>query len=428
MFASEPSIEKGYRDLSSIIITLLEHWTIVLGATLLFAVGGLVIRLLIAPTYEATAELVTRMSGTADDDQSASFTTADLQRMATTDMVLEQALDDLPHDSFDREVTLGELRSMIRAEVSSDPGVLNLSIVSPEPELASALVGAWANAVVEHIGQLMETIELGLGEQVEVSQRRVRQLDQALSQFYAESQLTPLQLQLEGQREFLTAQQQQHNDLTVLSQNIETLRFKLSNEPSDTSTSEIDQIVALGLELQTFDLLGARTGSVIAPNRPDIMTLPGVENVTTSPENRVLLPPQGGAMLQLELPLTILNVEQLTADLAIMQGVVDEKLRINQEQLDSLVRNIATLEAEILALEAQRSTLLIDRDLEIANYQVLKQQLLLFEHAPAQLPLVEVAGLPGQSMSQGLSAIEATIAGALLGLILGATGVLVVKA
>ena len=138
-------------ELRDYLAALRRHWAIWVGATLVGALGGLLVFSLTPKTYEATSTVFVSVSPSIPN--SASFVQQRVKsypEIVTSEAVLEPVLDELGLDE-----SLASLRSRVSATNPPDTTQLHVTVSGPDPEEAAAI----ANVVADRFADVVETLE-----------------------------------------------------------------------------------------------------------------------------------------------------------------------------------------------------------------------------------------------------------------------------
>jgi uncharacterized protein involved in exopolysaccharide biosynthesis len=252
-------------DLRPYIEAVFAKWYWIVGAGVAFAVLGLIVSFMMAPTYEATAlvaiseprqrvQFDPRIQTVADDEQPVNA----YPELALSDELLMEVINQL---SGDNGYSLAELRGKFDAEPGGDPSILRLTVSDVDPATAAELANLWAELFVTWASQIYgdqgEDQLLFFESQLAEAEAELVAAEEALIDFQARNRSGILDNELlalqQTQADYLAKERQ--TDLIL--QDIESLLGQEGRIHSDQAS--IDQLASLVLQIRA---LGGVPGSI----------------------------------------------------------------------------------------------------------------------------------------------------------------------
>ena len=252
-------------DLRPYIEAVFAKWYWIVGAGVAFAVLGLIVSFMMAPTYEATAlvaiskprqrvQFDPRIQTVADDEQPVNA----YPELALSDELLMQVIKQL---SGDNGYSLAELRGKFDAVPGGDPSILRLTVSDVDPTTAAELANVWAELFVTWASQIYgdqgDDQLLFFESQLAEAEAELEAAEEALIDFQARNRSGILDNKLlalqQTQADYLAKQRQ--TDLIL--QDIESLLGQEGSIHSDQAS--IDQLASLVLQIRA---LGGVPGSI----------------------------------------------------------------------------------------------------------------------------------------------------------------------
>ncbi|MFO7537487.1 MAG: Wzz/FepE/Etk N-terminal domain-containing protein [Chloroflexota bacterium] len=391
-------------DLRPYILALVEKWYWIIGTAVAAAVIALVLASIVPPTYEAeTAVAVVRSRTditfdprivTEDDafarDQNARRSA--LVALVTSTDVIEAVITEMgdqlaPHN---RRVTA--LRQM--ASASSDGDLIRIRISHGDPQIAAALANSWGRQYEQHINQLFggsrgEGLEM-IGVQVQTARsqyeaaqadletftrrnrisaltREVESLEQVLSDYYgllAGLQGNPVQLS----RGVLA---QHYTDLQRIeswSLAAQSLRQQVAAAGNSPGAAAGNQVGYMALHSQIY---GSMPLSATVPVELQLVMGELTQTAVVPADVDTLLTVLAQRRLDTIAQIEALSEELLPAGRAVVGAGEERPL---QEAVDTLTQQISSLQAELIAQEAEQDELLEARQLAWTTYQSLTRK------------------------------------------------------
>ena len=252
-------------DLRPYIEALIDKWYWIAGTGVAFAVLGLIVSFMMAPTYEATAlvaiskprqrvQFDPRIQTVADDEQPVNA----YPELALSDELLMEVINQL---SGENGYSLAELRGKFDAEPGGDPSILRLTVSDVDPTTAAELANVWAELFVTWASQIYgdqgDDQLLFFESQLAEAEAELEAAEEALIDFQARNRSGILDNKLlalqQTQADYLAKQRQ--TDLIL--QDIESLLGQEGSIHSDQAS--IDQLASLVLQIRA---LGGVPGSI----------------------------------------------------------------------------------------------------------------------------------------------------------------------
>lgn len=251
-------------DLRVYVEVLLRYWMWIVGLAVGAAVIGLIVSLLLPPTYQASAVVLVTESryqmrfdprfGTEENTPAyRAFPT-----LATSDGILGQVLEDYdPPPQVDPEAwTLAGLSGMVEASSGGDPSLVVLGATSQFPQMAADVANVWADALVETGNAIYGEGKDDLAffeDQLDQARQALDSAEAALVEFEArnESSIVSAQLQslLQTQADYLADQRR----ILYLVQDIDGLRAGLAEQSGGQPVTLGDSLTTLFLQIKAFN-------------------------------------------------------------------------------------------------------------------------------------------------------------------------------
>lgn len=246
-------------DLRPYIEAVIKHWYWIVGAAILAGIAAFIISSFIPPTYEAIALVAVIPSTDVVQFDERFREGADSQplrafpQLALSDQVLQTLLLKAENGQ-----SVEDVRQQLDAEVGDDATILQLTAVSENPAEAADLVNSWAavfvnwanNVYGEQGGDQARFFE----ERLVVANVELAAAEDALTEFQAINRTSVISNTLASSNEQqaqLLASQIRANTLL---EDAQFLRDQLAQQPNGEPVTFADQLTALSLQLQTFNV------------------------------------------------------------------------------------------------------------------------------------------------------------------------------
>ncbi|MHB0875534.1 MAG: GumC family protein [Anaerolineae bacterium] len=252
-------------DLHSYVNILIKYWWLVVFVPLVAVIAaGIMGFLVMEPTYQATA-LVAVTSPRYIVQLSPNFETVPINQrqipvkaypaLATSGDLLQRLLakvgDTLPPEAQ----TLPSLRGMVAAKSGSDPTIIELTVTSTDPALATAVANAWADEfalMVQNVyGQSAGEVT-HFEEQLAAADVRRTAAETAVIEFQARNPGPALEAQMQDQKDALATYLSNQRAIERVSQDAQNLRQRLSTQPAGARSTFGDDLSALLLEVNSL--------------------------------------------------------------------------------------------------------------------------------------------------------------------------------
>ncbi len=387
-------------DLRPYIQALIEKWYWVIGTAVLAGVLVFIASLFVVPTYEAeTAVAIVRIRTditfdprivTEDEafarDQNARRTA--LVALVTSTDVIEAVLAEVGEQLPAEQQRVNALRNMVTA--SSDGDLIRIRVRHGQPATAAALANSWGRQYERHVNQLygggrgegLETI----AAQVQTARTRYETAQAGLEAFTRTSQIVALSAEIEAQERVLT----QYYDLlaSLQSSPVQLSQRVLAQHYTDLQRIESWSLAAQSLRQQVAaggGSPGAALGnqvsyvslhSQIYSSMPFSATLPIEIQVAVGDVGETAVTPADIdnllAILTERREATLDQIDAWQADVGTIPLVAEgDGERPLQGAITSLSQQIAALQAELVAQEAQQTDLWQASELAWNTYQSL---------------------------------------------------------
>jgi len=415
-------------DLREYVQVLVRSWKWVVGLAVLAAVAALGVSFLIPPTYEATAlvavtepRYVMRFDPRFETVNNVQLVYKAYPELATSDDLLQDLLvrlDPLPEGVE----TYRNLRNMSQAEQGADPSMVRLAVRSQEPGEAARVANAWAELFVTRANEIYGTqgedqVQFFEG-QLERAQAELAAAEQALVAFQARNQGAVLEAQLASAQQNLQDYLVEQREIERATRNARALRGSVADMPTDELVSAGDDLAALLLQIQAFDVHASRPAQVSESGRSASY---GAES-------------QARPSLWLQVSdSALLSSERTAGELAVFLDGLVATLGARGEQIEA---QVAALEPQILGLQqrlqevqTEEDRLTRARDVARETYLTLARKVeevrIAAEDTSGEVRLASRAAVPEVPVSPR-KLLNTAVAG-MLGLMVGVFGAFAVE-
>ena len=415
-------------DLREYVQVLVRSWKWVVGLAVLAAVAALGVSFLIPPTYEATAlvavtepRYVMRFDPRFETVNNVQLVYKAYPELATSDDLLQDLLvrlDPLPEGVE----TYRNLRNMSQAEQGADPSMVRLAVRSQEPGEAARVANVWAELFVTRANEIYGTqgedqVQFFEG-QLERAQAELAAAEQALVAFQARNQGAVLEAQLASAQQNLQDYLVEQREIERATRNARALRGSVADMPTDELVSAGDDLAALLLQIQAFDVHASRPAQVSESGRSASY---GAES-------------QARPSLWLQVSdSALLSSERTAGELAVFLDGLVATLGARGEQIEA---QVAALEPQILGLQqrlqevqTEEDRLTRARDVARETYLTLARKVeevrIAAEDTSGEVRLASRAAVPEVPVSPR-KLLNTAVAG-MLGLMVGVFGAFAVE-
>lgn len=330
-------------DLRVYIGLLIRRWRWIVGLALAAAAMALVVSFLLPPTYEATAlvavtepRYMMRFDPRFETVNDVQLAYKAYPELATSDDLLEGLLTRLNPLPQGIE-TAQDLEDIADAEPGADPSMVRLAIRSREPQEAARIANAWAELFVVQAnaiyGAHSEDQVRFFENQLERARAELEAADQALVAFQSRNQGAVLEAQLASAQQDLQDYLVEQREIQRAVRKARALEVSIADQPVDRRVSPGDDLAALLLQIQAFDVRASRPGQMMDPEEVESEVRPS----TTGPS------------LWLQISDTaLLSSERTVGELAVFLDGLVATLETREEEIGA---QVAALEPQILALQ-----------------------------------------------------------------------------
>jgi uncharacterized protein involved in exopolysaccharide biosynthesis len=421
---------EGEIDLRQYVEVLIRRWRWIVGLTLATSVLALVVSSLIPPTYEATAlvavtepRYVMRFDERFETVNRIQTVYQAYPELATSDDLLQDLLarlDPLPQNVE----TAQDLRGIAEASPGMDPSVVRLAVRSGDSDEAARVANVWAALFVTRAnaiyGSHSEEQVRFFEDQLERARLELEAVDWALVAFQARNQRAVLEAQLASAQQDLRDYLVEQREVERAVRNARALSVSIADQPVDRLVSPGDDLTALLLQIQAFDV---QTSRPVQPVRR------GSEDAELEAR-----PSEAGLSVWLQISdATLLSSERTAGELAIFLDGLVATLEAREEEIAA---QVAALEPQILTLQQQRQEAQVEEDQLIRAQEVAQETYVTLAHkveeqriaaddASGEVRLASRAAVPERPASPR-KMLNTVLAGT-LGLMLGVSGVFAVE-
>lgn len=340
-------------DLRKYILLLVKNWVIIIGLSLILAIGAFIVsKFVLTPTYEAKALVLivpSRYSLTFDP-KFQTESTSDLlyfrptAQLAEADSTMQALFEAWIKNGGSAETTLEDIKAKTEVELDVASNSMQLIVTSDEPKDAAELVNLWASILVSQANDLFGE-DLDNGETLEAqfvqTQADREAAQQALVTFEAQNQASILTTRLNTQQTVYGQLLADQAKLTQVLQDIETLQAQLSSQPaSQPVTTEIEFTVLL-LQLKAYNLDILLPQLQLSPESSETLRTAGVINSQLDQLHEVLEEKITYIALQLEpLQTEILQLQSQIKDLDSTREQLQQNYQVTSDTYVTLARKM----------------------------------------------------------------------------------------
>jgi len=390
-------------DLRPYLVALFSNWMWIGGAAAVAALVAFGVSRSLPPTYEARAAVaiveareVVQFDSRFNSIEERQPLTA-YPELATSDELVQQLLAEVGSDLPDVETVEG-LRGMLEAQAGDHPSVVYLLVRHGDPETAAEVANAWATLFVAWAGDIYGT---GDGEQLAFYENQLDQVEaeleaaeEALIAFEARNRSSILGNQLSALQDTQTRYLNQERSIRFLLQDMRDLRDQLANEAPGGAVSIADQLAAVSLQLQAFNA---------SEGQPPLML-----------------------QTDAELDLTGKSRQEQVSYLENLIATMGTRLDEIDSNLNELEPQIMALQAEKEAVDVERARLNRDQTVAAETHEALARKVaeerIVAESTDQGVRLASQAAVPVSPAGPGW--LSLTVISGMLGLTVGVTSVL----
>jgi len=264
----EPYYYEDVIDLREVVQTLLDYKWVILGVTLLAALGTfLVSSFLIAPQYQASAYVtLTEPIIRAELDPSIQVSpvfpeTEGLAEMVEADALMDEVVVGLGLENYFEENRM-EMAASLQGQRQ-----IKLQVTADDPERAARIANTWADVTVHHLNDLygtgegtLETLE----DEVSSAREKWEAAQNRLEDYLPQSQVESLEVQLQEQKESLARHLNEVEANQLLISDVEAVLAQMDGKEADSKLSTgaalsiiaLQQRVAGGVRGSQFQIQG----------------------------------------------------------------------------------------------------------------------------------------------------------------------------
>ena len=253
-------------DLRVYINTLMHHKWIILGLTLISGLATFVIVSLSPPTYQATAlvaitrplyqfQFTPNIPNITDKESTQQFTGKAGVELATSDNLLQQALNVVGQDIKPQDRSLVSFKNKIKVSTSTDPSILKFTATNGDPLLSMKIANTTADLYVRYVNELygQSTAQEKFFEQQLTQVRNdLNNAEQALIEFQKRNNLSILSAQLINSQNTFNAYLVLKDSQELLLLNIRGFQNKLTRQPADNRSALVDDLTELLMQTSAF--------------------------------------------------------------------------------------------------------------------------------------------------------------------------------
>ena len=258
-------VEEDEIDLRPYIMSVLRHWKVVVGVTVLFVAIAAVVSLTTPVTYEASSTVAIAAPGAQPTPAAKSYLD-----LATGDKVVAALAKDLGGSTGRPALPEAELKSKLTAVQGTDPSQITLEVRDTSPDRASRIAGTWATAFVAASNATFNNTQDTLKQLESQSKAAETQLSRAEADLTAQERrdsVTVLQAQVAAQQDSLTSLYGTRSSLQAAAAQTNSLRSRLRQLDPNSSSSPGDDLAILQLQLTVLNAQAqVQVPGVLAPS------------------------------------------------------------------------------------------------------------------------------------------------------------------
>lgn len=418
-------------DLRQYVGVLICRWKWIVGLALVAAVTALVVSFLLPPTYEATAlvavtepRYIMRFDLRFETVNDVQLAYKAYPELATSDDLLQGLLTRLNPLPQDVE-TAQDLGEMADAEPGTDPSMVRLIVRSEEPEEAARIANTWAELFVAQAnaiyGAHSEEQVRFFESQLERAQLDLEAAERALVAFQARNQGAVVEAQLASMQQDLRDYLIEQREIERAVRNARALQVSIADQPVDGQVSPGDDLTALLLQIQAFDVQASRPVQVVES-----------EDAESSEVRPTGIGPAPSVWLQIS-DATLLSSERTVGELTVFLDGLVATLETRREEIAA---QMAALEPRILTLQQQLQEAQTEEDRLARTQEVAQETYVTLAHkveevriaaddTSGEVRLASSAAIPERPVYPR-KMLNTAVAG-MLGLMLGVFGVFAVE-
>jgi len=338
-------------DLRAYVAVLLRNWMWIVGLAAVAAVAALGVSFLIRPTYEATAlvaitepRYMMRFDPRFETMTNVKPAYKAYPELASSDDLLQSLLTSLTPLPEGVE-TSQDLGGMLQAEQGADPSMVRLMCRYREPEEAARVANVWAALFVSRANEIYGTqgepqVQFFESQLVQ-KQAELEAAEQALVAFEARNQGAVLQAQLASVQQDLQDYLVEQREIERVVRNAQALQASMAGQPADERVSPGDDLTALLLEIQAFNVQASRPLQMAQTSQA----------AQTTQATSLGAGVEAGPSIWLQISdATLLASGRTAGELA---AFLDRLVATLEARRGDITAQVATLEPQILVLQQQ---------------------------------------------------------------------------
>lgn len=310
------------------------------------------------PKYEATALVaVTRplyqyqftpnIQNITDKEAALQFTGKAGVELASSDFLLQNAMDTLKKKINLETQSLTAFKRKIKVSVGIDPSIIKFTAHSNDPKTAAEIANTLANLYVHFVNEIYgqsSAQQKFFEEQLTTAGEELRKAEQSLIAFEKRNDELIVKAQLDANLNALSTYLALNQSLNLLHKNVLGLKRQLARYPADRPSSIADDLASLMLQINAFHSQQVDPQANIQSNKAPHQTPPQVIIAKQ-------LPAAPSLPLQLQLPEkgNLLNktIGEQSAYLADLASTIESKMAEIRKQSDALPKTILFLQGRL---------------------------------------------------------------------------------
>jgi capsular polysaccharide biosynthesis protein len=364
-------------DLRAYVSVLTRNWKIIVALALVAAVVAFVVFSLLPPIYQASSVVIItqpRYQMQFDPrfrtiEQWAPAYNA-FPTLATSDEVLRSVISDFAPSSEAgvEHWGLEALSGMVEATSEGDPSLVVLKVRSNSAEVAATIANLWADVLAQRGNQIYSEREDDVAffeAQVAQARQSLDGTDAALIEFQARNQDLVLEAQLASAVQDLQDYLIEQREIERAVRNARVLGERIGDRPADALVAPGDDLSALLLEIQSFDVQASRPAHISQSEEDETSFI--IESEASSP-----------ILLQIS-DATVLASDQTVGEMIASLDSLVATLESRHQEIDirvaGLEPSILMLQQQLQEVKAENDALADDRELARETYQTLARKL-----------------------------------------------------
>ncbi len=241
-------VEEDEIDLRPYIMTVLRHWKLIAGLTVVAAGVAATISLATPASYEATATVAIAAVGAQPTPQAKAYVD-----LATSNKVVAPLAQELGSNSASGSLSAGDLEGKLKAAGGSEARLVTLTVQDTDPARAARIAGVWAPTFVRVANSTLDTSQdtmKDLESQSKVARDQLRQAEDALASQESRDGVGLISSQLSANRKTLEDLYTAKTALQSAGENAGGLESRLRRRNPGSPSTTADDLATMQIEAQ----------------------------------------------------------------------------------------------------------------------------------------------------------------------------------